>query len=68
MTESTGAEADLWKFAGFGKIGGRALGTGYLLIWSNIWIQGKDALQIDLKQRQRRFIPFNQHKDVASII
>lgn len=46
------SETDLRKFAGFGEIGGRTLRTGYLLIRSNIWIQGKDTLHIDLKQRK----------------
>lgn len=58
---ATKAESDLRKFAGFGKIRGRTLRTGYLLIRSNIWIQGKDTLQIDLKQRQDRSIPLLLH-------
>lgn len=56
LWECQGA-ADFGDFAGFGNVGGwnRSLGTlWYLLIWNNIWIQCKDALQVDLRQERKR--------------
>lgn len=47
--------ADLGEFAGFGHIRGRSLGTlWYLLIRSNIRVQSKDTLQINLRQKHKR--------------
>lgn len=48
---------NLWDFAGFSDTGGRKRSfrtLWYLLIRSNIWIQGKDALQVDLRQKHER--------------
>lgn len=55
ITDGSCWRADLGELAGFGHIRGRSLGTlWYLLIRSNIWIQSKDALQINLRQKHNR--------------